>query len=167
MPVILISSSILLAGRTPGMAALGLRFDSTSSPHPILARFLGKHANWRLLAFAVLYGLLPEIWVQCRQALLMSGWGMPSASASRQLMWACVRLLERCSAVGRLINLVCFLRVAAHVCMSEQAPTECMKCLFSFHITTCLLRESNSWNKWPHVPAWNRRAEWCNASMHN
>ena len=112
MPTALLLGSLLLAGRTPGMAALGLTFNpQTPLPSATFSRLLGPNAHARLLSFAALYTLAPELVMQLRRALIMRGFSMPTASLSQQRTWTIVRWLERAAAASRLANLVRLLRM--------------------------------------------------------
>ena len=107
VPVLLLVGSLVVAHRTPGMAALSLRF--TGVPSGNSAAHATQHLRQlpsSLLVFTMLSALLPEVFVQLRRCLIMRGFSMPDAAHWKGTAWQAVQLTERAAALARALNLV-------------------------------------------------------------
>jgi hypothetical protein len=107
VPMALILGSVCLAGRTPGMAALGLQFRGFESlEHVPISKISSNRHKQQLASFAFMYAVLPELYQRIRRSLIMRGCSMPNAAAWQRRTWALLRTTERSASAARLVNLV-------------------------------------------------------------
>lgn len=114
LPALLTAVPLLLARRTPGMAALGLRVDAAPGNGSRGEATQGsKRVPRPLLTFIALSAVLPEAFAQLRRRLIMSGCSMPDAARWKCTAWQALRGAERGAALARALNLV---RLQATLC---------------------------------------------------
>ena len=87
------------------------------------------------MLLGVLCQVVPQLWAQARQTLLMRGWSAPTASPPQNRAWQGLRLLERSASVAHLVSLVRSRPLVAQTDYLHPIDS-CSQSLFSIGLTT-------------------------------